>query len=395
MIETVPHQIQKRRCSMAGEQGSELIPRGVRWLDHGGAASVTSRTTAVYSVWVVLRLLHSVTNRRIVRSRAELMAAVKLLRDTLRENGARLHAGYLSEREVHLALQAGEGPLSAITGSFQHECARLLNRTHHEHGSLFRPHYHVLLFQHQRWLVPLARFIHWIRRLEAREDCQGGLWWSSDAVYRGSRKQHWVTTNVVLRMLTRGAYNRDVQGEAYRNCATGRRHPATPAYSGMAQRKIRGFWVMPSSSRKRGGPRGRRSPHRGRRARHLEEDISGVVMQVIEQFVALCDKRLPPRQAAAWDGILTYENVRSRSRKRPLPMVRALSVSYLIGHEIATPAQAARFFGCGPRPVSAHRRRFYEALFRKCFSAKSEILFSPHRGGRNVGSRSKDDDSES
>ncbi len=323
------------------------------------------------------------------------MAAVKLLRDTLRENGARLHAGYLSEREVHLALQAGEGPLSAITGSFQHECARLLNRTHHEHGSLFRPHYHVLLFQHQRWLVPLARFIHWIRRLEAREDCQGGLWWSSDAVYRGSRKQHWVTTNVVLRMLTRGAYNRDVQGEAYRELcdrapAPGHarlfRHGSAedPRILGDAQ-FIKEAWRST----------GRRSPHRGRRARHLEEDISGVVMQVIEQFVALCDKRLPPRQAAAWDGILTYENVRSRSRKRPLPMVRALSVSYLIGHEIATPAQAARFFGCGPRPVSAHRRRFYEALFRKCFSAKSEILFSPHRGGRNVGSRSKDDDSES
>jgi hypothetical protein len=86
--------------------------------------------------------------------------------------------------------------------------------------------------------------------------------------------------------------------------------------------------------------------------------------------------------------------LQSRSRKRPLPMVRALSVSYLIKHKIATPAQAARFFGCGPRPVSANRRRFYEALFRDYFGAKPEILFCPHPDGRNApGNENRDDDS--
>jgi hypothetical protein len=115
-------------------------------------------------------------------------------------------------------------------------------------------------------------------------------------------------------------------------------------------------------------------------------------MQVIEQFNALCDERLPQRQAEAWRRLVTYESVRSRSRKRPLPMVRALAVSYLVEHEIATSTQAARFFGCGPRAVSAHRRRFYEKLFRKCFGTKPEILFNPRRDGDQSVDRSDDDD---
>jgi hypothetical protein len=329
--------------------------------------------------------LHSVTNRRIVTSQAELKTVLKLLRATLRAKGARLHAGYIAEREAHLALQAGAGRLSAITGSFQHEYARLFNRTHDEHGSLFRLHYHVLLFQHQQWLVPLTHFIHWIRRLQAPDDYRSGLWWSSDAVYRGSKKQDWVTTNVVLRMLTRGAYSREIQEEAYRKlfdqapapnrARLFRRGSAKdPRLLGDAQ-FIADVWRQT----------GRRSPDRIRRARDLEGDIPGVVMQVIEQFNALGDQRLTRDQAAAWKRIVTYENLRSRSRKRPLPMVRALSVSYLIKHKIATPAQAARFFNCGPRPVSANRRRFYEVLFRECFGAKPEILFCPDLGERSVG----------
>jgi hypothetical protein len=139
---------------------------------------------------------------------------------------------------------------------------------------------------------------------------------------------------------------------------------------------------------------GRRLPDPTRRARHLEGDISGVVTQVVEQFNALYGKRLPPHQAASWRSVVTYQNVRSRSRKRPLPMVRALSVSYLIKHKIATPAQAARFFGCGPKPVSAQRRRFYEERFRRCFGAKPEILFSPDFGGRHAGTSNEDEPHE-
>lgn len=321
--------------------------------------------------------LRSVTNRRIVTSQAELNAVRKQLRSTLREKVAQLHAGYIAEHEAHLVLRVGEGSVSAITGHFQHEYARHFNRTHDEHGSLFRLHYRVILFQHQRWLVPLTHYIHWIRRLETPDGYDDGLWWSSDAVYRGSKKEDWITTNVVLRMLTRGAYSRQIQEEAYRKMFDQAPAPnhARLFRNGSAKdpRFLGDTEFIADVWRKTG----RGSPDQTRPARDYEGDIQDVVMQVIEQFNALCNQRLPQELAAAWRRVVTSENLRSRSRKRPLPMVRALSASYLIKHQIATPTQAARFFNCGPKPVSAQRRRFYEALFRECFGAKPEILFCP------------------
>jgi hypothetical protein len=319
--------------------------------------------------------LRSVANRSIVTSRAEIKAVRKQLRTTLRENGAQLHAGYIAEHEVHLALRVGEGSVSAITGRFQHEYARHFNRTHNEHGSLFRLHCRVILFQHQQLLVPLTHFIHWIRRLETPDDYDDGLWWSSDAVYRGSKKEDWITTNVVLRMLTRGAYNRQNQEEAYRKMfdqAPAPHHARLFRNGSAKDRRFLGNTEFIADVLRKTG---RGSPDQTRPARDYEVDIQDVVMQVIEQFNALCNQRLPQEQAAAWRRVVTSENLRSRSRKRPLPMVRALSASYLIKHRIATPTRAARFFNCGPKPVSAQRRRFYEALFRECLGAKPEILF--------------------
>jgi len=321
--------------------------------------------------------LRSVTNRRIVTSQTELNAVRKQLRSTLREKGAQLHAGYIAEHEAHLVLRVGKRSVSAITGHFQHEYARLFNQTHDEHGSLFRLHYRVILVQHKKLLVPLTHYVHWIRRLEAPDDYQGGLWWSSDAAYRGSKREDWITTNVVLRMLTRGAYSRQIQEEAYRKLFD---QPPAPNHArlfrhGSAKdpRFLADSEFIADVWRKTG----RRSPDQSRPARDYEGDIQDVVMQVIGQFIALCDQRLSQGQAAAWRRVVTSENLRSRSRKRPLPMVRALSASYLIKHRIATPAQAARFFNCGPKPLSAQRRRFYEARFRECFGAKPEILFCP------------------
>jgi hypothetical protein len=320
--------------------------------------------------------LHSVTNRKIVTSESELRIILRLLRTTLRERGARLHAGYIGECEVHLALQAGEGRLSAITGRFQHEYARLFNRTHVEHGSLFRLHHRVLLFQHQQLLVPLVHFIHWIRRLESPNGCQRGLWWSSDGAYRGNKKLDWVTTNVVLRMLTRGAYSREIQEEAYRNFFD---QPPAPSYARLFKNG------SAKDPRLLGDARfiadvcrqiGRQLPHQSR-DRALEGDIPGVVTQIVGQFKALCDQRLPKRTAIVWKNTVTYDNVRLRSRKRPLPMVRALSVSYLIKHKIATATQTARFFRCSTRSLSADRRNMYETLFHDCFDANPEILFCP------------------
>lgn len=325
--------------------------------------------------------LKSVPNRTLLTSEADLSMALKLLRGALRRNGARLHAGYLGEHEVHLALQVSEIPLSRIVGAFQHGYARLFNRLHGENHSLFRLHHPVLLIQHERWLVPLVHFIHSIKRTKVEVAHAGRQCWDSEAVYRGEEKQDWVTTNVALRMLTHGAYNHRVQLEAYRRLSESApdSHQARALKRGSAEdprilgdaKFIKEMWQRT----------GRRTPPRARGERHREEDIRGVVLQVIGQFNALCEERLPPRRAAAFKARVNYENVRSPSRKRPLPMVRALSVTYLIEHKVATPKQAAHFFHCSASPVSARRRRFYMELFRKCFGVQADYFFGSGESG--------------
>lgn len=320
--------------------------------------------------------LHSVANRTIVTNRTELAKVLELLRRALRGRGARLHAGYVAEREIHLVLQAGEGPLSAITGSFQHDYARHFNRGHDGRGSLFRPHHHVLLFQHQRWLVPLVHFVHWLPRAEVRGDHAAALYWSSDAAYSESGKHHWVTTNVVLRMLSRGAPDRRSREEAYRRVfdrAPQPDHLALFRHGSPEDPRLLGDAQFIADV---GRGTGRRPPDRGRRTLNPDTDIQTVMMRIVERFQALCDQRLSRRQAAAWRRLLTYENVRSKSRRRPLPMLRALTVSYLVEHRLASQVQAARFFGCAPRSLSARRRRYYQVFFREAFGATPEALLA-------------------
>jgi hypothetical protein len=76
---------------------------------------------------------------------------------------------------------------------------------------------------------------------------------------------------------------------------------------------------------------------------------------------------------------VTPEQLCSRSRKRPLPTIRALIASHVIAHQLATRAQAARFFGCRPETLSADRRRHSEALFFDWFGVSPDTLFSAER----------------
>lgn len=319
--------------------------------------------------------MRSAIGRRVITNRDDLIVIHKELRRTLREKHARLHAGYVSEREVHLVLQVGEAPLRAITGRFQHEYARIFNAAHGERGSLFRLHYRSLLFDHRHWLVPLVHFVHWLPCIEGRGADSDALWWSSDAGYRGEVAENWVTTSAMLRMSARGAYRRSRQEEAYRELMD---NPPDASHAKLFRRgsvqdpRILGDAEFIADAWRSTGAR---ETPRHRKSSHSEEDIRRTLLQIIRQFNALCASRLPPKHAVAWIEVLTLENLRSGSRKRPLPMVRALAVSYLAENRIATVGESARYFGLAPRALSAHRRRQYQDLFRRWFGAELDLLF--------------------
>jgi hypothetical protein len=320
------------------------------------------------------------SGRSLVTDAADLKLFLELLRVTLQKKGAHLHAGCVTRNEAHLAIQSSEAPVGAITRSFCHEYARQFNRGHLESGGLFRSHAHVLLIQHGLWLVPLAHFIHWIPRLRSLQSGAGEYSWSSDAVYRRRARQEGLITHVVLHILTDSARRREVQQHAYRERFDkapdpehvqlfARGSPEDPRMLGDAE-FMAGIWRITHQQ----------SP-RKKRAASYNNGVRDAVIEVVRKFGAMCDEALPPRQAGDWKRIVTLEQLCSHSRKRPLPMIRAVSAAYLIKRNIATRAQTASFFGCRPETLSAHRRRHYLRLFREWFGVMPGLLFCSGRNG--------------
>jgi hypothetical protein len=112
------------------------------------------------------------------------------------------------------------------------------------------------------------------------------------------------------------------------------------------------------------------------RTGNVDVDIRETVLRIIDRFNALRVGRLAPQHSAVWTKVTTVQDLRSKSRKRPLPMLRALCVSHLAERRIATLGEAARFFGRGARSLSALRRRQYADLFKKYFHIDAAALFS-------------------
>jgi REP element-mobilizing transposase RayT len=311
--------------------------------------------------------LQAERERTLVKSRADLRVFYHLLHATLKRKGAHLHAKSVTPNEVHLAIQTGEESVSSITRSFCRVYARWFNRTHQESGELFRAHPHVLLIDHQVWLVPLAHVIHWIPHLRSSKSGAVDCWCSSDLAYRSRKRWGGLTKDVVLHLVSDGARRRSVQDEAYRKRFDKppdaellrlfeQGAPEDPRMLGDSK-FMRGVWEATSQ----------RAPRQGGRARRANGDIRPAVATVVERFRVLCDEALSERQASAWKRVVTMDHLCSQSRKQPLPMIRAISASHVIERHIGTRAETARFFGCRPENLSAHRRRHQELRFSALF----------------------------
>ncbi len=328
--------------------------------------------------------LRAKSGRSLVTNSADLKMFLDLLRVTLQKKGAHLHAACVTRNEVHLAIQSGEASVSEITRSLCHEYARRFNRGHVENGGLFRPHPHVLLIQQRLWLVPLAHVIHWIPRLRELLSEANEYSWSTDAIYRGRARREGLITHVVLHILSDGARRREVQKQAYRerfDDAPDSEHVRLFAHGSSEDPRVLGD---PEFMEEIWRTTHQQSPRR-KRVAPQSKVVRDEVVRAVERFGAMCDEALPRRQAGDWKRIVTLEQLCSHSRKRPLPMIRAVCASCAIKRNIATRAQMASFFGCSPETLSAHRRRHYAQLFSKWFGATPGMPFcsGPDRSAPN------------
>jgi hypothetical protein len=340
-----------------------------------------SRLPVISFGWYYVAL-HAENGRRLLTSQTNLDAFLQILTATLQKQGARLHGGYVGETEVHLALHVGEKSASAFTAALCHDYARFFNRAHQQTGSLFKPHPHVLLIQQPLWLIPLVHLIHQLPDRRALESNDLAVWWSSDAVYRRRARMNGLVTTVILRSVSRGSRSRRTQDDAY-----ARRFGEAPDPND-AHRFLHGSSLDPrilgdddfiSDIWRLAGQRP--APRRKMGARN-DVLIQNTLEEAIRRFRTLCEGALRPRQTSAWLRTLTLENVRAMSRKHPLPMIRALCVSHLLGQHLATRLQAARFFGCRPEALSAGRRQRHERSFHQLFNQPHSILFE--LGGRGL-----------
>jgi hypothetical protein len=302
--------------------------------------------------------------RQLVDDDEDIARLLAVLRSTLREYGAHLHAGRVTPSEAWFALQAGKRPITAATGAFCHRYARRFNDRHQSSGALFKPHSHVLLFQHERWLIRLMHYIHGSRHELEHEKC----WWTTERVYAEHRRVIGVTTYVIFRLLSNGNRDRCVQDQAYGESA---KEPHNPQHANLflhgspEDPRLLGDTAFVADVWQRTR---QNSPH----SQPLRDEatfnrIRAAVATVLSRFKAKCKETLSIHRAREWERLATLESVCSKSRKVPLPLVRLIIATHVIGCGIATRAQLARFFNCHPTSLSLKRRKWCEAKYPEWF----------------------------
>lgn len=124
-----------------------------------------------------------------------------IIRDTLVDCGAQLHAYCYMTNHVHALLQVSDTPLSKIMLLVAGRYARRVQARLETTGHLFEKRYHALLVDADEYLLTLLRYIH-LNPVRANLVSSPDEYpWSSHHAYVGRRSEPWVTTEFALRML--------------------------------------------------------------------------------------------------------------------------------------------------------------------------------------------------
>ena len=314
-------------------------------------------------------------NRKLLTHRSDVEAFWRLLNPTLSGPDMLLHFAYVDEDEMHLGVRAGEIPVSKAIGSFCEKFAHEINHSRDEAGPLFRPHAHILLVQPGPWLLLVGRCIHWIPAWMGLQRNETDVIVNTDTFYRSRKDIRGLCTRPIFHMVSGGSRDLNVQNCSYRKqfgrrptidevelLRTGsrrdRRILGDPEFIAKVCRDL-GLPPCPSS----------------RYRLCAEEELRRLVAMVIEVFHEACGTGLAPMRARSWQTVTTLEAVCSRSRKQPLPMVRALCASLLVERHRVRPAQVEHLFFHRPRTLSAKRRLHYRVKFQRLFSRSFEQSF--------------------
>jgi len=121
-----------------------------------------------------------------------------LLAEGVRRFGYRVHAFCLMTNHIHLALQAGQEPLSRGMQNLAFRYTRHINSARKRAGHLFEGRYRAFLVDQDRYGLELVRYIHLnpVRAGLVAEASEHP--WSGHRAYLGQETLAWLTTDWVL-----------------------------------------------------------------------------------------------------------------------------------------------------------------------------------------------------
>ena len=294
--------------------------------------------------------------RAIVKDREELEILFDVLNVALRRSGARVYAFHIDQNELHLVIRTGHVPFIPVLGVLCREVTRRINRRRGKSGPLFTQRPHVTIFQPELWLLPIARHVHSLRLPSER-----GLSWNSDAAYRDRRRMTGLTTTAIVRALIPGGGSSPAWQSAYLAY-----FDATAAPEEIRQIE-RG---SPLDSRILGDSEfiSRVLQAQGTAASHhaaVEESCDQIIRRaaeaIIDGFHTLCRQCLSDRDARDWIARTDLEQLRSKSRRVPLPFVRGMIADYALTRGLARRREIEAYFGLHAKSLTAGLRRRYRA----------------------------------
>ncbi len=315
--------------------------------------------------------------RQIFCDREGLEALIEALTRVLRRSGAALYAFHLDPTQLHFVARAGSAPLVSAFGVLCHELARQANRSRGGTGSLFVQRARITLFQPDTWLLPIVRYVHAVQAPKGSPSA------GSADPYRYHRRVAGLDTTAVFQALASRAGRSALLDDEYAEYFDA---PTPPGerylieHGSPEDNRILGDQDFIASVREVGA-----IEHNNdlQTSESSEEEIRRAAERVIGQFHALCRQYLSGTNARKWITRTTLPLLRSKSRKLPLPLVRALIADDVLARGVATRSEVELFFQLHPKSLCAGLRRRYHVRLTTRFG--SSLPVATHGGTPDLG----------
>jgi len=143
-------------------------------------------------------MLRGNAGQNIFNSPAHFLAFEELIEEGVERFGHRIHAYCWMKNHVHLAIEAGQQPLSKVIQNVSFRYTRWFNKKENQSGHLFQGRFKAILIEEDQYLLELVRYIHLNPVRAGITKYPEEYLWNSHNTYIGLDQKWWLTRNSVL-----------------------------------------------------------------------------------------------------------------------------------------------------------------------------------------------------